>query len=109
MFHVKQYKESNAYDRMPKKAPFRSNRKTKGTENGRKQGYNEIDTRNTSGNVENRKFHVKQSDPPGENNSPNDKNNRQNKKHNLSTQMIKIKYEMTCPTDLLPDKPSKYW
>lgn len=53
--------------------------------------------------MENRKFHVKQNDPTRENNSPNDKNNRQNKKHNLSTQMIKNKYEMTCPTDLLPD------
>lgn len=93
---------------MVKTAPFRSNRKTKGTENDIKQGYTEIDTRKASGNMENRKFHVKQTLPPGENNSPNDKNNRQNKKHNLSTQMMKNKYEMTCPTNLLPDKPSKY-
>lgn len=106
---MKQHKESNAYDRMPKKAPFLSKSATQGTENGRKQGYTEIDTRNTSGNVENRKFHVKQTLPPGENNSSNERNNRQNgSKHNLSTQMIKNKYEMTCPTDLLPDKPSKH-
>ena len=109
MFHVKQHKESNAYDRMPKKAPFLSNSKTKGAENDIKQGNREIDTRNTSGNVENRKFHVKQNDPTRENNSSNERNNRQNgSKHNLSTQMIKNKYEMTCPTDLLTDKPSKH-
>lgn len=94
---------------MVKTAPFRSNRKMKGTENGRKQGYTEIDTRNTSGNVENRKFHVKQTLPPGENNNSNERNDRQNgSKHNLSTQMIKNKHETTCLTDLLTDKPSKY-
>lgn len=93
---------------MPKTAPFRSNSKTKGTENDRKKGNREIDTRNTSGNVENCKFHVKQTLPPGENNIPNKRINRQNRKHNLSTQMMKNKDEINCPTDLLPDKPSKY-